>query len=584
MTLWQRMNQLNLSRYRFAERSGVSIEEISDLCAGKKPLTECEKETLTKLAKALELPVEELEGMKAGTTPYMMVRGEALDTLYHEAEEGKAPEEILTKEHLAELFLTAADQYGRSDEKRAHYEAQYQEAEDASLGEFICEKVFWIGKNQNVLQEYLSLQNQIEDCLEFFSKKSEELGRTCGKTDKGKYLIGVASKRKNNLKKRSKPAALVAQALHNMTSGPLNWWLHQDFQMEIPRFRELERDQRTAIFFGDLPVQGYRKLMQLAKNDHEAYLDVFEKLIGDRDIPEQLCHRTERNVYLHDRAGIMQTAVKLFEEEEYQSFVYLLVPQIEGLLRIYQGILSCDAAQCGKARLGMKQVANQINDLGGFLEYIYFAFDFCDELRNPIAHGQIIEINRERAYEVLMDAWWLTEKIDSPECGYKRCLQIVQKCTGCKNDAQAVGFLLDVFSGPGEEKNLPLLRQHLNQAFKKEYAWYGLTKAAERLDCLLRSQSLYDTIWNGGPAQYVDETIELDSETITVHNLENNFEEHRKLVELLHQFGATPKDWYDRYIQSCWERRQEFDDMLANLTAEKGEEKQETGVQTTAEN
>lgn len=580
MTLWQRMNQLNLSRYRFAERSGVSIEEISDLCAGEKSLEECGKETLAKLAKVLELPAEELKGMKAGTTPYMMVCGEALDTLYHEAAQGKAPEEILTEEHLAELFLTTADQYGRNDEKRAYYEAWCQEEGGASLDKFICEKVFWIGKNQSVFQEYHSLKMQIEDCLEFFSKKSEELGRTCGNTEKGKYLIGVASKRKRNLKKRSEPAALVAQALQNITSGPLNWWLRQDFQMEIPRFHELERDQRTAIFFGDLPVRSYRELMQLAKNDHEAYLNVFEKLIVGRDIPEQLCRRTERNVYLHDRAGIMQTAVKLFEEKEYQSFVYLLVPQIEGLLRIYQGILNFDAVQCDKARSGMKQVADQINDLGGFLEYIYFAFDFCEELRNPIAHGRIIEVDRERAYEVLMDAWWLTEKIDSPECGYKKCLQIVQDCAGCKNDAQAVGFLLNVFSGL-EEENLTLLRQHLNRGFEKEYAWYGLTEAAERLDGLLRSQSLYDTIWNGGPARCVDETIELDSETITVHNLENKSEKYHKLVELLHQFGATPKDWYDRYIQSCGEYRREFDDMLANLMAEKCEDKPETEGQTT---
>ena len=584
-TLWQQMNQLHLSRYRLAENSGVSFDEISVLCAGRKLLSQCSEETQAKLAKALELSVEELSEMATGTASHMTVYEEALDTLYHEADQGSPPEEILTKEHLAELFLSAADQFGRETEKRAYYESLYQEKGcGASLSEFVCERVFRIGKNKNILQEYISLKEQIEEGLKFFSKELERFGRASGQRRKAKYLIDVGTKRKKYLEARSKPAALLTQTLRNVTSGSLNGLFYYDFRMEIPQFRELERDHRTAIFFGDLSVPNYRKLMKLAQSDREAYLDIFEDMILTRNIPKQLRRRTERNVYLHDRAALMRTAVKLFEAEDYQPFVYLLVPQIEGLLRIYQGILSRDADKGGETNLGMKEVADRINDLGGFLEYAYFAFDFCDELRNPIAHGWVIEIDRERAYEVLMDAWWLVEKIDAPDCGYQRWIKLVRDCADHKDDSQTARYLLDAFSGMDMDKNITLLQRHLRHGFKKELAWYGLTEEAKRLDSLLRSQSFYDRIWNGAPTQYPDETMELNGKTGSVQTWGDDSEKHRKLAEVLHQLGAAPEDWYDRYIQHCEERGRKFNDMLSKFMAQKDKDEQETAVQTAAEN
>lgn len=579
MTLWQQMTQLYLSRYRLAERSGVSIEEISDLCAGRKPLAECDGETLAKLAKALELPAADLPGMAAGAAPYVMVYGDALGTLYHEAAQGEDPEEILRKEHLAELFLSAADQFGRETEKRTHYEHwRQEEGGGAPLGEFICEKVFQIRRDRDVFQEYRTLRKQIEKSQEFLTKKMQELEPLGGKRGSDKhgkagFLYRAACESSCKLAERAKPEALVDRALQNVTAGPLNFWRRADFQTEIFRFQELERDQRTVIFFGDLPVQGYRELMKLAQTDHEAYLDTFEDMILTRNIPKQLRRRTERNAYLHDRTAIMKTAIKLFEAEDYQPFVYLLVPQIEGLLRIYQGILSRDAGkEDGSAPWNMKPVTDKLRELEYFFAYTYFTFDFCGELRNPIAHGEIVEIDRERAYEVLTDVWWLVDQIDAPERGYRRWLKTVRDCAAREDDSQAIGYLLDAFSGLEQEKNMILLRRHLRGGFETELAWYGLAEEAERLDGLLRSQAFYDAIWDGGPVRYVKETMELNGETVTVQKLENNVEKHRKLAELLHELEAAPEDWYVRYIQHCEEHSREFDELLAKFSAEKDEQ------------
>lgn len=589
MTIWKRMDELKLSRQKLAEAGGLSLAEVTDLCTGNKPMVELDKEIRSKLAKALDIPMEDLLALEPAGMTYMMVYGETLATLYSEAARGCRPEDILTNDHLAELFLSIADRYGREDEKRAYYETWHrEEGGGAPLSEFICENVFNIRKNRDLFQEYKTLKGQLDECHQALEEKMRELGPAGGKkgTDKkGKpgYLYRAAAEKSKELAQRAKPEMLAEQAFRNVTSGHFSLWLRRDFQMEIPRFLDLERDHRTVIFFGDFPVKNYQELMELARTDHEAYLDAFEEMILTRSIPKQLRRRTERNIYLHDRACVMRTAVELFEAENYQSFAYLLVPQIEGLLRVYQSVLSRDAGKGGEAPLGMKPAADKIKDLGSFLEYAYFVFDFYNELRNPIAHGEVIEIDRERAYEVLMDAWWLVEKTDSPDCGYHRWLKIVQNCTACKDDAQAVGYLLGLFSGLDADETMALLKRHLNRDFVKEAAWYGLTEKAERIDGLLRSQDFYDGIWSGRPVQAIEETMEIEGKTAVVSRLGHDAEMYRELVELLHKSDAVPKDWYGRYIRHCEESKLRFDCTLEELMTQKDKGKCVTAAQTAAE-
>lgn len=571
MTIWKRLDELKLSRQQLAEASGLSPAEVADLCTGNKPMAELDEEIRSKLAKTLDLPMEDLLALEPAGMTYIMVYGEALAALYAEAARNCPPEEIFTKDHLAELFLSIAERYGREDEKRAYYEAWHQEeGGGAPLSEFICENVFNIRKNRDLLQEYETLKRQLEECQQVLEEKLRELEPVGGKkgTDKGGkpgYLYKAAAEKSKELALRAKPERLAEQAFRNVTSGLFGLWFRRDFQMEIPRLLDLERDHRTVIFFGDLPLPKYRELMELARTDHEAYLDAFEEMILTRGIPKQLRRRTERNIYLHDRACIMRTAVELFEAENYQSFAYLLVPQIEGLLRVYQSVLSRDAGKGGEAPLGMRPAADKIKDLGSFLEYTYFAFDFYNELRKPIAHGEAIEIDRERAYEVLMDAWWLVEKIDSLDCGYHRWLKIVRDCAACKDDAQAVGYLLGLFSGLDADENMALLKRRLHRDFVKEAAWYGLTEKAERVDGLLRSQGFYDRIWSGRPAQAIEETMEIDGKMTAIEHISRSEDEYQALVELLHKSRAVPEDWYGRYIRHCEESKLQFDRALEEL-------------------
>lgn len=66
MTIWERLEQLNLSRYQLAQACGLSWAEVSGLCMGKQPLSQCGEETLERLAQAMGLSRQELLELETG--------------------------------------------------------------------------------------------------------------------------------------------------------------------------------------------------------------------------------------------------------------------------------------------------------------------------------------------------------------------------------------------------------------------------------------------------------------------------------------------------------------------------------------
>ena len=66
MTIWERLDQMNLSRYQLARACGLSWTEASGLCTGKQPLSQCGDETLERLAQAIGLSRQELLELETG--------------------------------------------------------------------------------------------------------------------------------------------------------------------------------------------------------------------------------------------------------------------------------------------------------------------------------------------------------------------------------------------------------------------------------------------------------------------------------------------------------------------------------------
>ncbi len=60
MTINELLRNKGISRYRLSKESGLAWATLTDLCSGKTKIERCSAVTLSKLAKALELPMEEL--------------------------------------------------------------------------------------------------------------------------------------------------------------------------------------------------------------------------------------------------------------------------------------------------------------------------------------------------------------------------------------------------------------------------------------------------------------------------------------------------------------------------------------------
>jgi transcriptional regulator with XRE-family HTH domain len=70
------LEQKSLTKYRLAKLSGVSQTTVIDICNGKTRIEKCPGDTLYKLAKALDVPMETLisdamarrQGFETGNT------------------------------------------------------------------------------------------------------------------------------------------------------------------------------------------------------------------------------------------------------------------------------------------------------------------------------------------------------------------------------------------------------------------------------------------------------------------------------------------------------------------------------------
>ena len=60
MTLNEMLEQKNITKYRLWKESGVPQATISDICTGKTRIEKCSAETIYRIAKVLDVPMESL--------------------------------------------------------------------------------------------------------------------------------------------------------------------------------------------------------------------------------------------------------------------------------------------------------------------------------------------------------------------------------------------------------------------------------------------------------------------------------------------------------------------------------------------
>lgn len=66
MTIWQRLDELNMSRYQLSKACGLPWAEVSNICCGKLPLSQCSSKMIDRLANSLRLPIQAVLDLETG--------------------------------------------------------------------------------------------------------------------------------------------------------------------------------------------------------------------------------------------------------------------------------------------------------------------------------------------------------------------------------------------------------------------------------------------------------------------------------------------------------------------------------------
>lgn len=480
------------------------------------------------------------------------------------AASNEKPETVLTRDNISESFLSFIDQYDDGNKERESFRKLYEEERkknaDLEWNEFIYTRALFVKEKRDIGTEYLRLKEESEGYLSLLQEKKdsyEKQLKAMGSTksiqkEKIKYYKVPIEKRLKKAKKQITTEKLVSEAIKYCIEPYYTGLFNEGFVLDILSVQDIDTDKRDLVCFEELSPIELRKMVQLRETNEEAYLDAFGNMISSLHIIEKIIEIAKKNYYLYNREKILHTAFALFSAKNYESFVYLIVPQIEGLFQVYLRLLG-DNSICD----GFQKIAKKIKETEDFLEFVYFAYDYS-AFRNKIAHGEMIDINREKAYEVIMDVYWIIKQIDSDQRDYKLWLKLIEKCTDLPaSNKQIQGY----FTGLDAEKYIELLKRHLYKEFKKALIWYNLGDQADKFNSFIQNRRFYDAIWDEKTPQTYEESIEVDGKKIPVMTYNNEPLKYQLLVEELRKYNYVPEDWYQQYAKFCddIEKQQKID-------------------------
>ena len=225
----------------------------------------------------------------------------------------------------------------------------------------------------------------------------------------------------------------------------------------------------------------------------------------------------------------------------------MITPQIEGLFRVLQQSIKGDRADTR----GMKEVIEKIHNNEDFWEFVYFAYDF-PEWRNKIAHGEMIEVDREFACEIMMDLYWILRTIDSEEQDYRKLMSFLNDFCSKQDLKMMVECLASYFASIESEKYLELLKRFFEGEFDSIVEWYGIVEQKQKFIETIHSEELYLLIWNDEPLELeTTKKVQMEDGEIKEFNvidLNDNSLKYYRLLSLLNEYNYVSLKWYKKYL------------------------------------
>ena len=459
------------------------------------------------------------------------------DSLEKHSEENL--EEALKKENIIKAFLSYIPDSYKSE---LNEDKEYIYEEILNLKDDVSEEY------KHLKQQFDELINAIDTREKYFISKKNQKPNTPEQKAENQKLDEYLSQLKQ-MKEDISKINLVQMALRNSKKFTINRFfpIKNDFSLKLFQVNTLDSDRRKYINFGELPLSEIENIPD-EKIDYDNYMIYFGRMITDFQILERIQERIKGNHLMSERLHIVSEALKYFKLNDFQMFVHIIVPQLEGFFRIY-----LSALHNHQKTKSISDIVNKIRENGDFLEYIYFAYDF-PLIRNSIAHGELPDITRERAYEILMDLHWIVSKIDSDELDYKKCILCLKDFDKAPNK---IKFILDYFQDDSLdlEAKLENLKKFLSHYYSKIIKDYGLFDVGSKFIETLKSNELHSAIWNENmPDTFTKKAkkkniITLDGQKQEYKiSEENEFpSEYSSFVEILNQNKLCPDEWYNGY-------------------------------------
>ena len=176
-----------------------------------------------------------------------------------------------------------------------------------------------------------------------------------------------------------------------------------------------------------------------------------------------------------------------------------------------------------------------------------------------IAHGKMIEVTKEMAFDIIMDIFYIVKLIDAEENPYKIWVEFFKNLPEW-NDQE--GYILDFFKSNFlfTEQRLEILENYFAGKYNEIIKWYELQDSEKEFIEIIKSEDFRKRIFNNEPIER--ETKELfNGEEFTIVSINDDVCRYQKLITLLQKKDFFPVDW----ISAVENRMKEIKEKEENL-------------------
>lgn len=432
---------------------------------------------------------------------------------------------------------------------RKYFDSEYEKNKENynNFEDFICKYYLRLEKDLRRNYEYFSRkakerEKYYKEKVAYFNKKIEEKENDKYEKKKYQFFLQLSMKyhdeAKNGKKKKNVFYRAYSNSIINSFESPFSNNLMLDFNISFVDLEQFEEtDWKSIINFGYAPVYIAESMKRLKRESPNEYLICFEKYICNEKIFQQLEEVLENNYYLADRIPIIKAAANFFDFKNYIPLVYLLVPQVEGLFDIYRQILDIDVEE--KIN-GLCDKLAKIRKEKKIVGYIYYAFTF-PRLRNEIAHGKMIKVTKEMAFEIIMDIFHIVMLIDSNDNAYKIWITFLKDLLEKKDK---INYVLEIFKNNSiyKEQYLKILEDYLDGKYNDIIKWYGLENNEKTFVEIVKSEAFRKKIFDNESIKKEEKKL-INGEECKVVSIDKDVCQYKSMIQLLQKKDFFPTNW-----------------------------------------